>query len=139
MPNTAVFLPDILILLLLRLLVLGFDIQFAGYLGFARHFGGLGLDSLLLVLGSYRSLQRDLAALSDDLHVVGIRRQGFVFHNRLANLVCDIAVGTILFLLISRGFARAAISLIQLGVLSRWRGSLTCWLLCQHQRPTTKQ
>src|ERR1017187_2845984 len=119
MPNTAVFLPDILILLLLRLSVLGFDIQFAGYLVFARHFGGLGLDSLLLVLGSYRPFKRDLAVLRDDLHIVGISGQGFVFHKRLANLLCDIAVGTILLLLISRGFIRAAISLIHFGIVSR--------------------
>src|ERR1035441_4369325 len=139
MPNTAVFLPAILILLLLRLLVFGFDVQFASHLVFARHFSGFRLDSLLLVLGPYRPLQRDLAVLSDDLHVVGIGGQGFVFHNRLANLLCDIAVGTILLLLISRGFVRAAISLIHLGVVSRWRGRLPCWLLCQHQRPTTEQ
>src|SRR5450755_1103567 len=117
MPNTAVFLL-ILILLLLRLLVLGFDIQFAGYLVFARHFSGLGLDSLLLVLGPYGPLQSDLAVLSDDLHIVGIGGQGFVFRNRLPNLLRDIAVGTILLLLIGRGFVRAAISLIHFGVVS---------------------
>src|ERR1035441_7330748 len=135
-PNTAVFLL-ILILLLLRLLVLGFDIQFAGYLVFARHFGGLGLDSLLLVLGPYRPFKRDLAVLRDDLHIVGIGGQGFVFHNRLPNLLRDIAVGTILLLLIGRGLILVAISLIHFGVVSRWRGRLPCWLLCQHERPTT--
>src|ERR1022692_1027509 len=119
MPNTAVFLPAILILLLLRLLLLGFDVQFAGYLVFARHFGSFRLDSLLLVLGPYRPLQSDLAVLSDDLHVVGIGGQGFVFHNRLANLLSDIAVGTILLLLIGRGFILAAISRIHFGIVSR--------------------
>src|ERR1017187_1090906 len=139
MPNTAVFLLIFDSPLLLRLLVLGFDVQFAGYLVFARHFGGLGLDSLLLVLGPYRPLKRDLAVLRDDLHIVGIGGQGFVLHYGLANLLCDIAVGTILLLLISRGFVRAAISLIYLGIVSRWSGGLPCWLLCQHQRPTTEQ
>src|ERR1022692_1398546 len=119
MPNTAVFLPAILFLLLLRLLVLGFDIQFASHLVFACHFGGLGLDSLLLVLRPYRPLQRNLAVLSDDLHVVGIGGQGFIFHNRLANLLSDIAVGTILLLLIGRGFILAAISRIHFGIVSR--------------------
>src|ERR1039458_1480175 len=138
MPNTAVFLLIFDSPLLLRLLVLGFDVQFAGYLVFARHFGGLGLDGLLLVLGPYRPLKRDLAVLRDDLHIVGIGGQGFVFHNRLANLLCDIAVGTILLLLISRGFVGTAISLIYLGVVSRWSGRLPCWLLCQHQRPTSE-
>src|SRR5450631_3647037 len=38
-----------LILLLLRLLVLGFDVQLAGYFVFASHFSGLCLDRLLLV------------------------------------------------------------------------------------------
>src|ERR1039458_9740635 len=121
MPNTAVFLLIFDSPLLLRLLVLGFDVQFAGYLVFARHFGGLGLDSLLLVLGPYRPLKRDLAVLRDDFHIVGISGQGFVFHNGLPNLLCDVAVGTILLLLIGRGFVRAAISLIHLGVVSWWR------------------
>src|ERR1039458_4238078 len=74
-------------------LVLGFDVQFAGYLVFARHFGGLGLASLLLVLGPYRPLKRDLAVLRDGRHIVGIGGQGFVLHYGLANLLCDIAVG----------------------------------------------
>src|ERR1019366_9039572 len=120
MPNTAVFLPAILILLLLRLLVFGFDVQFASHLVFTRHFSGFRLDSLLLVLGPYRPLQRDLAVLSDDLHIVGIGGQGFVFHDRLPNLLSDIAVGTILLLLIGRRLILVAISLIHLGIISRW-------------------
>src|ERR1035437_988009 len=129
MPNTAVFLPAILILLLLRRLVLGFDVQFAGYLVFARHFGGLGLDSLLLVLGPYRPLKRDLAVPRDDLHIVGIGGQGFVLHNGLPNLLSDIAVGTILLLLIGRGLMLAAISLIDPGIVNCWSSLLTSWFL----------
>src|ERR1039458_1149134 len=129
MPNTAVFLLILDSPLLLRLLVLGFDVQFAGYLVFARHFGGLGLDSPLLVLGPYRPLKRDLAVLRDDLHIVGIGGQGFVLHNGLPNLLSDIAVGTILLLLISRGLMLAAISLIDLGIVNCWSSLLTSWFL----------
>src|ERR1039457_4743595 len=137
MPNTAVFLLILDSPLLLRLLVLGFDVHFVVSLLSARHFGGLGLDSPLLVLGPYRPLKRDLAVLRDDLHIVGIGGQGFVLHNGQPNLVRDIAVRTILLLVIIRGLVRAGISRIHLGVVSRWRRRLRCWLLSQHQRPTT--
>src|SRR4029077_386910 len=77
--------------------------QLIGYVPLTRYRDGLGLDGGLLVFGAHRALQGYFAVLADDLNVVSIGRQRLVIVKSRANLLGELAVGWIHFLLIGRG------------------------------------
>src|ERR1043166_7460445 len=131
MPNTAVFFPAMLFLLyeVRSALLLRFDVQLACDLAIAGDLHSLGFKRFLLVLGSHRSLQRYVTVLRHDLDVVCIHRKRLVFHNGLSNLLRDVAVGTIIFLLIGGRLVLAAILLVDFGVVRRGRALLGRWVL----------
>src|SRR4029453_4440315 len=118
-PNTAVFLfvmdsPW----LLCRALGRG-DAQLIDDASNARHFCGLGLDGLFLVLAPHGSLEGDLTVLGDDFHVVRIGGQRLVVHERAADFLGDLPLAGVLFLLVGGHRPFGAIVLVDFRVVSR--------------------
>ena len=99
-----------------------FDVQFAGDFAVAGDFGSLGFNRFLLVLGSHWPFQRDLTVLRNDLDVVCIRGERFVFHDGLSNLLRDVAIRTIVLLLICGRLILAPIPFVDFGVIRRGVG-----------------
>src|SRR3954468_23813026 len=52
----------------------------------------VGLDRAAFCLGDDRTAQRDLAIDGDDLDVLGREGQRFVLHQRLSDLLSDLAI-----------------------------------------------
>src|SRR5579872_990042 len=138
MPNTAVFLPAMLILLCLVVSMLWFDVQFAGDLAVAGDFRSLGFNRFLLVLGSHRPFECYLTVLRNDLDVACIRGERLVLHEGLSNLLRDVAIRTIVLLLICGRLILAPIAFVDFGVVGRRRGLLGRWLLRRRQYASTK-
>src|SRR5580700_3676397 len=126
-----------LILLLSSKLLLRFDVQFAGDLAVSADFSSLGFNRFLLVLRLHRPLERYLTALRNDLDVVCICGERLVFHDGLTNLLRDVAIRTIVLLLICGGLVLIPIPFVDLGVV--WSSWLSCGFLRKCERSTAEQ
>src|SRR5580700_7745973 len=128
-----------LILLLSSKLLLRFDVQFAGDLAVSADFSSLGFNRFLLVLRLHRPLERYLTVFRNDLDVVCICGERFVFHDGLSNLLRDVAIRTIVLLLICGRLILAPIPFVDFGVVRRRRGLLGRWLLRIRHYSSTKE
>src|SRR5579872_1603054 len=126
------------LILLLNVLLLRFDVQFARDLAVTRNFGSLGFNRLLLIIRSHRPFERHLTVLRDDLDVVCIGRERLVFHDGLSNLLGDVAIRTIVLLLICGRLILAPITLIDFGVVRRRRRLLGRWFLRRRYNSRTQ-
>src|SRR4051812_230085 len=87
------------------------------YLCHACDFARRSFDAAALLLTLDRAAQGHLAALCDDLHVLGGERERAIGHHGLANLLRDLQIGRTV-ALIERGQGRAVpIALVDLGVV----------------------
>src|SRR6185369_14443458 len=108
MPNTAVFLPAIIIPPLgmggsyVVTLFLRSDFEIVRDFAGARDGGSSSLSTALLVFGPHGPLQCDLPVLHHDLDVVRVGRERFVVDQSLADLSSQIAIVGRILLLISR-------------------------------------
>ena len=73
------------------------DADLIGDAAWARNSGRHGLDVFLLFLRPNGPLQGDLTLLSDDLHVVRVRGQRLVVHERATDVLGDFAIGVFSF------------------------------------------
>src|SRR6266852_3050605 len=124
---------------LVAYLILRFDIQLVGYFVLACHFCSLRRHRHFFVFGADGPLECDHPVLRDDLNVVCVARQGLVFHNCLANLLGDVAVRTVFFLLVRRRFIAVPVALIDLSVVSLWRSRFLGGFLRTRNRPSSQQ
>src|SRR5580693_5545974 len=127
-----------LILLLSSKLLLRFDVQFAGDLAVSGDFSSLGFNRFLLVLRLHRPLERYLTVFRNDLDVVCICGERFVFHDGLSNLLRDVAIRTIVLLLICGRLILTPIPFVDLGVVRRRRRLLGRWFLRRRHHPSSQ-
>ena len=73
--------------------------------------------------------KRYLTVLRNDLDVVCVGGERFVFHDGLSYLLRDVAVRTIVLLLIRGRLILALIPFVNLGIVWRRRGRLASWFL----------
>ena len=93
-------------------LLLWSDFEFALYVSFASDLGRMGDDGLLLFIRADRTTQRDRSIARNDLYVMGIDGQRFIFDDGPADLARGFDISLVVLLIVRSRSISVAIALV---------------------------